>query len=128
MEDKIKEIIRQAKNTLKANDSFVSAHVVSEMYITFNNIEAELSKPTEYKHKYTCDSCGEVTRSDKPIIKCLACSDEPTDADKMLDYAYTDIDDYEETTGETVSLSFKIGWEMARVTIKTLRGMGGREE
>ena len=62
-------------------------------YVEFQQKQKKLTKELlkatsahkDYKNKYTCDSCGEVTRSDKPIVKCLVCPDEPTEADNKLE-------------------------------------------
>jgi hypothetical protein len=55
----------------------------------------------------------------------LACSGVLSDADS---YAYKNIEEYEGIVDCKVNEAFRIGWSMARATMKQLRALGGEEK
>ncbi|MCK5610606.1 hypothetical protein KAR91_52525 [Candidatus Pacearchaeota archaeon] len=55
----------------------------------------------------------------------VPCSGVLSDADS---YAYKNIEEYEGIVDCKVNEAFRIGWSMARATMKQLRALGGEEE
>lgn len=47
----------------------------------------------------------------------------PNSNELLCDYAYKDIKEYEDITGIKVNTAFKIGWDMARATMKQLNAL-----
>ncbi|MCK4815259.1 hypothetical protein KA005_05780 [bacterium] len=70
-------------------------------------------------------NCIHGIRLDKDCIFCIN-GTEPKKyipPNPNIEYAYKDIKEYEKITNVKVNEAFKIGWQMARTTIKDLHNL-----